>query len=329
MINEIFSFLHQFSGYAKVIFFDAFASIINIDKILASFIPTIRTESLTKIFTYITYFGTSQVVIAFLVAVTFILIINQKARYIIPLLISTIGASVSVYISKIAFHRPRPDIAIYYEPSYSFPSGHATIAVALYGFVAYLIIHFLKSTKQKLTTIFFALIFILLIGISRIYLGEHYLSDVYSGYLLGTLWLIIGIAITKVLEEKNIDINIKPIKYKKILTYLAVFGFLAFYISFSQIFHYKKLSPKIQTIIKISNLQQINKFTQSIIGVNTWPINVVFIGDFEKIKNTLLQKGWKEVKIPFPVFWNYKNADLTLKKIDSQNMENKLFIFKS
>ena len=73
MINEIFSFLHQFNGYAKVIFFDAFASIINIDKILASFIPTIRTESLTKIFTYITYFGTSQVVIAFLVAVIFIL----------------------------------------------------------------------------------------------------------------------------------------------------------------------------------------------------------------------------------------------------------------
>jgi hypothetical protein len=59
------------------------------------------------------------------------------------------------------------------------------------------------------------------------------------------------------------------------------------------------------------------------------PINVIFIDDFEKIKNTLLQKGWKEVKIPFPVFWNYKNADLTLKKIDSQNMENKLFIFKS
>ena len=256
MINDIFSFLHQFSGYAKVIFFDAFESIINIDKILASFIPTIRTESLTKIFTYITYFGTSQVVIAFLVAVIFILIINQKIRYTIPLLISTIGAFVLVYISKIAFHRPRPDIAIYYEPSYSFPSGHATIAVALYGFVAYLIIHFLKSTKQKLNTLFFALIFILLIGISRIYLGEHYLSDVYSGYLLGTLWLIIGIAITKVLEEKNIDINIKPIKYKKILTYLAVFGFLAFYVSFSQTFHYKKLPPKIQTIIKISNLQK-------------------------------------------------------------------------
>jgi hypothetical protein len=61
-------------------------------------------------------------------------------------------------------------------------------------------------------------------------------------------------------------------------------------------------------------LQQINKFTQSIIGVNTWPINAIFIGDFEKIKNTLLQKGWKEAKISFPVFWNYKKADITLEK---------------
>jgi len=145
-------------------------------------------------------------------------------------------------------------------------------------------------------------------------LGEHYLSDVYSGYLLGSLWLIIGIAVTKVLEEKNIDINIKPIKHEKILISLAIFGFLAFYVSFSQTFHYKKLPPKIQTIIKISNLQQINKFTQSIIGVNIWPINVVFIGDFEKFKNTLLQKGWKEAKIPLPVFWNYKKADITLEK---------------
>ena len=78
MINEIF--LYQFSGYSKVIFFDAFESIVNIDKIFASFIPTIRTEFLTKIFTYITYFGSSQVVIAFLVAVIFILMINQKNK---------------------------------------------------------------------------------------------------------------------------------------------------------------------------------------------------------------------------------------------------------
>jgi undecaprenyl-diphosphatase len=288
--------------------------IVNIDKILSSFIPTIRTEFLTKIFTYITYFGTSQVVIAFLVAVTFILIINQKSRYIIPLLISTIGASVSVYISKIAFHRPRPDIAIYYEPSYSFPSGHATIAVALYGFVAYLIIHFLKSTKQKLNTLFFALIFILLIGISRIYLGEHYLSDVYSGYLLGFLWLIIGIAITKVLEEKYKSLKIKSIKHNKVFSFFVILGFLTFYIAFSQTFHYKLNQSKHQTFIMIKNFKNINKFTQSIIGINTWPINVIFIGNFEKIKNSLIQKDWKISKIPLPIFWNYKKADLTLKK---------------
>jgi len=64
----------------------------------------------------------------------------------------------------------------------------------------------------------------------------------------------------------------------------------------------------------IKNFKNINKFTQNIIGINTWPINVIFIGNFEKIKNSLIQKDWKISKIPLPIFWNYKKADLTLKK---------------
>jgi len=288
--------------------------IVNVDKIIANYVPLVRNEYLTKLFTYITYFGTAPVVIVFLISIIIILFINQKTKYIFPLLLSTIGASISIYISKIAFHRPRPDIAVYYESSYSFPSGHATIAVALYGFVSYLIIHFLKNTKQKVNILFFALVFILLIGLSRIYLGEHYLSDIYSGYLLGFLWLIIGVAIIKVLEEKYKSLKIKSIKHNKIFSFFVILGFLTFYVSFSQTFHYKLNQSKYQTFIMIRNFKNINKFTQNIIGINAWPINIIFIGNFEKIKNSLIQKDWKISKILLPIFWNYKKADLTLKK---------------
>ena len=308
-----FVFLYIFGLFAGII--EDFLTkdpIVNVDKIIANYVPLIRNEYLTKFFTYITYFGTAPVVIAFLISVGFILIVNKKARYLLPLLISTAGAAISVHISKMIFHRPRPDIAIYYEPSFSFPSGHAAIAAACYGFAAYLIMRFVKNTKTKFNVLFLSLTFIFLLGISRIYLGEHYLSDVYSGYLLGTLWFIIGIAVTKVIDEKYKIVQTKL--YNKIFTFFVVLGFITFYIGFAKVFHYKLNHKTEIKVVKINSLKKINPFTQSIIGINTWPVNVIFIGKFEKTKKTLIKKGWKITKIPLPVFWNYKRANITLKK---------------
>ncbi len=213
--------------------------IIKFDHIFANIIPYLRTPIWTDFFTYITLFGKGEVVVAFFLLCVVLLWANGKKNYILPLFVSTFGAGIFIYITKLIFHRPRPKIAIYFEPTYSFPSGHATISVALYGFGIYLLFRLLKSDTLKFYISFFTIVFIALIGLSRIYLGEHYFSDVYSGYLLGSLWFIIGVAFTKWMDERG-EKNVKPIKYTKYIAATAIVIFIYFFISFSQIFHYKK-----------------------------------------------------------------------------------------
>ena len=98
---------------------------------------------------------------------------------------------------KFIIHRPRPavDLVNIITPlsSYSFPSGHVMYYVAFFGFIWFLIYTMLKSSWIRTVFLLFFGTLILLVGISRIYLGEHWSSDVLGAYLLGTLVLIVGI----------------------------------------------------------------------------------------------------------------------------------------
>lgn len=87
---------------------------------------------------------------------------------------------------------PQPDRAskFLHEFSYGFPSGHAMVAVIGYGMLAYLIVTFsAKRRGSSATVIGAAALLIVAIGLSRLYLGVQYFSDVVSGYAAGTLWL--------------------------------------------------------------------------------------------------------------------------------------------
>jgi undecaprenyl-diphosphatase len=133
-------------------------------------------------------------------------IIQRKFVFIIPLLITLAGTGLTILIGKIYFHRERPNVlAFYNEPSYSFPSGHATVSVAFYGLLFYFIIRNVKNIKHKFQLIAVSLLFILLLGFSRLYLCVHYLSDVAAGYSLGLLWLLLAISIIewKIYNKQN------------------------------------------------------------------------------------------------------------------------------
>jgi membrane-associated phospholipid phosphatase len=108
----------------------------------------------------------------------------------IALVVSVAGAGLLDFWLKLLFARPRPDIftPLTTETSYSFPSGHTMSAVALYGFVAYL----LWREGQRMWAVL-AVLFGLLISFSRVYLGVHYPSDILGAITLGVLWLAVVI----------------------------------------------------------------------------------------------------------------------------------------
>jgi len=157
----------------------------------------LRTPFLNKAFYYFTQIGTVYGVTAGTVLVGLVLLWQRRGFHLLALLISVLGSSLSMYYSKIYFHRERPLNVAYYIPenSFSFPSGHATSAMALAGLICYFFLIEIENKKLRLGLFFLGVSYILLIGLSRIYLGVHFLTDVAAGYLLGLLWVIVAIGL--------------------------------------------------------------------------------------------------------------------------------------
>jgi undecaprenyl-diphosphatase len=106
------------------------------------------------------------------------------------LAIVMIGAVVLENALKFAFARARPEV--YFgalPPTYSFPSGHATYAACLYGALACLIADRIASVWKGAVLWMAAVLLACAIGLSRIYLGVHYPSDVAGGYLVAIFWI--------------------------------------------------------------------------------------------------------------------------------------------
>lgn len=97
------------------------------------------------------------------------------------------------FIIKYIIERPRPSLSLIFESGYSFPSAHSMESLAFFGFIAYIIWKKNISKCKKLLVIIPLCILILLIGISRIYLGVHYPSDVIGGFALSTAYLMLFI----------------------------------------------------------------------------------------------------------------------------------------
>ncbi len=271
------------------------------DTRVAEFIPLLHTEALTHFFWLITLLGKSKIIILFLAGTISIFLIQNKKNYIIPLVTGVVGSASFAYITKIIFHRTRPETAMYLEHSYSFPSGHATMSVAFYGFLGYFFIRNIKRWNTKVNVFFATLLLILLIGISRLYLGVHYLSDIWAGYLIGLMWLIIAIILSEWSLNKKED-KIKKIFYKilnfvkikKENKYISVTTAAIITFMFLGYAHYATTHPlpngvlekkdqtnKIQ--IPISKLsEKITTHTETVIAKPAQPINLIILAKDDK-----------------------------------------------
>lgn len=162
--------------------------IMKADKIGYNIVSNLFSDKLTPLVKVVTWFGSATCLIL-LTVILFIIIKNKKAG----LLIGTNLVIISILNQtlKSLLQRPRPTgFRIINETGYSFPSGHSMISLAFYGFLIYLIYKNIKNKCLKFTLIISLFILIISIGLSRIYLGVHYTSDVFAGFLLSIAYLI-------------------------------------------------------------------------------------------------------------------------------------------
>ncbi|HMN59205.1 MAG TPA: phosphatase PAP2 family protein [Anaerolinea sp.] len=136
---------------------------------------------------------TPQSMIIVVLVILFIWISGLHWEAVMALAAAVLSTGVNLLVKDL-IHRPRPTAAqvtvIDLLKSYSFPSGHVMFYVGFFGFVAFLVFSLLKPSMKRTLILVFINLWIVLIGVSRISLGEHWASDVLGAYLLGSLTLV-------------------------------------------------------------------------------------------------------------------------------------------
>ena len=151
------------------------------------------TPLVSAILTFVSALGYSPVVEGIVIAVVLALVLLRLRLEAIFLLATSLADALGALLKLIVNRqRPSPTLVHVFQRlhSPSFPSGHTLHYTVFYGFLAFVLITSFRSSwlRNSLIAVCFALI--VLVGISRVYLGEHWLTDVLGGYLLGGLFLV-------------------------------------------------------------------------------------------------------------------------------------------
>lgn len=167
-------------------------------KLISTFLIS---DFVTPIAKFITNFG-GAIFLSIATVMLFLLIKNKKIG--LSIISNIVIITVLNQLLKRILQRSRPtEFRIVEETGYSFPSGHSMVSMAFYGYLIYLIYRYIKNKYVKWTLITILSILICLIGISRIYLGVHYTSDVLGGFLISISYLVVYISsIKKLLPEE-------------------------------------------------------------------------------------------------------------------------------
>ena len=205
MLSIILVGLFSLIGFCFMAFLISGQKIIQFDQTVISFIQGFESPTLTSIMKFFTNIGSFPYVFGIFLVVSFFIYFVLKHRTEL-LLFGTviIGTPIINQILKQFFHRVRPDLHRLIEiGGYSFPSGHAMNAFAVYGILTFLLWRHLPTHLGRTALIGISSIFILMIGISRIYLGVHYPSDIIGGYFASGFWLTITIWFFQRYKEKQ------------------------------------------------------------------------------------------------------------------------------
>lgn len=168
----------------KIYFFDEF---------VFNGIKKLRSDVFTIVFKAITFLCSTEFLIA---AIISMLLFSKNKKTVLFIALNTVLVFLFNQGLKLIFVRPRPEnINLIVENGFSFPSGHSMVSLAFYGLLIYFILNMKIKKSMKFLYSILLVLLILLIGISRIYLGVHYASDVLAGFAISIVYLIIYIKI--------------------------------------------------------------------------------------------------------------------------------------
>lgn len=156
-----------------------------------------RTGALTVAAKVLTQIGSTLVAGLVAVAAAVWLWMRHRRGDAVLVAVVAAGSAVIIWLTKNVVGRQRPpqEYRLVVETNESFPSGHALGAAAIYGVIAVLIVASERSVRTKVLTAVAALTFIVLVGLTRLYLGVHWATDVLAGWISGAAWLLLCLTV--------------------------------------------------------------------------------------------------------------------------------------
>jgi membrane-associated phospholipid phosphatase len=156
----------------------------------------------TRIMQFITIFATGEFLVPANITLALFFLLKKHRWYSLTVPVVSLGSFLVMSLAKLLFSRARPDDPVFRAAlGFSFPSGHAMSAMTFYGLLIYLVWKNVDNIILKWILTFLLVVFIHLIGFSRIYLRVHYASDVMAGFSLGLIWLVLSLWVVHRIEK--------------------------------------------------------------------------------------------------------------------------------
>ncbi len=293
-------------------FFTLVQDLVGVDPLVQSDLRVItllqifHNSALNRIMLFITYLGSAPVILFGLLLATVFLAWQRRWHYITSLLISVGGGELFVWLIKNLIERPRPELvnALTPEQGYSFPSGHGFVALSFYGLIAYFLWRGSRRWWTKIFIFIATVSIIVAIGLSRIYLGVHWPTDVLASYASGAAWLtviITGLEINRRLQQSYWLVN-DVVSWTARLTGTVLAAVWLAYVGY--FYNHHPLPAHAQAPIEASDLIAADSITrtffdavprtsETITGKKIEPINVVIIATDGQLHRMFDQALWR------------------------------------
>lgn len=160
------------------------------------------TDFNTVVMRVITFFATHKFLLPANILLALIFLFKKHKWYYIKIPVVSLSSFIVMASLKVFFSRSRPDDPVYQAArGFSFPSGHAMSAMTFYGLLIYIVWKYVNNNVLKWGLIVLLILFIFLIGFSRVYLRVHYASDVLAGFAMGLIWLVFSLWVMGYIEK--------------------------------------------------------------------------------------------------------------------------------
>lgn len=281
--------------------------ILQVDLRLAQLIHAFWTPGLIRLAAHVTALGDWRVVGTLMVAALVWLVLRGRKDLAAGLVLSVVGNLVSVNLLKGVFDRPRPELAYFAETSNSFPSGHAAVSVAFWGMLAFAA--WRVGRVGPLLAAILAGLSALMIGGSRLYLIEHYLTDVLNGWLLGGLWLVAGMTLAGWWHARHP--GTRPQLRRRTRAMAGLAALLCIFAAGWTTARYDKalaVPPVAAGPLRLASAEALFSVagrpavSESLLGNPLEPINVLILArDRQTLIRAMVHAGWTQAQTPSPL----------------------------